>query len=201
MAIELYAYWQYGLGALVVGSITATWRLWEHPLRRLMMLLVMISLIACITVTLKRIKVGPLERTVGETAENFGFDLVPGSYPRQLYNFKGTVMVLTFFNSTCDACRFELLNHNKLAKTHADKNLRVLTLTTEPASYLEGFVKRNPFATTSGYLTKERSYPAYVEIAGERPVTIVIDKNFVVRRVLLDGIGYKKLEETVLPYL
>ncbi|MBY0374524.1 MAG: peroxiredoxin family protein [Bryobacteraceae bacterium] len=201
MDIQLYAYWQYALGALVVASTFATWRLWDHLLRNLLMLIVGVSLVACIFVTMKRIDVGPLERILGQPAENFGFDLAPGGFPRQLYNFRGSTLVITFFSSNCVSCRIELIGYNIVAKKYKDKNAKFLTLTKEPPSYVNGFIARNPMETTFGNLTKDRRYPTYIENVGERPVLIVIDKNFIVREVRLDSLGYKKLDEIVAPYL
>ena len=201
MDIQTYAYWQYALGSLVVATTFATWRLWDHLLRNLMMLLVSASLVACIFVSMKRIDVGPLERIHGQPVESFAFELAPGGYPRQLYNFRGTPMILTFFSSTCDSCRLELVNYNRLAKKYKDKDAKFLTLTKESSSYVNGFIQRNPMAMTFGNLPKDRRYPAFIENVGERPVLIVIDKNFVVREVRLDGLGPKRLEEIVAPYL
>lgn len=201
MDIQLYAYWQYALGALVVGSTFATWRLWEHMLRNLLMLIVAISLVSCIWVTLKRIDIAPLERILNQPVENFAFDLAPGGFPRQLYNFRGSTLILTFFSSTCMSCRLELIGYDIVAKKYKDKDAKFLTLTKEPPSYLEGFMARNPFVTTFGNLTKDRRYPAYMENVGERPVLIVVDKNFIVREVRIDSLGYKKLDEIIAPYL
>lgn len=86
---------------------------------------------------------------------------------------------------------------DRLQAAYADRGLIVLNLSDEPSEQLRPYLEKNPMRTVMGRADSLGWY----EIGGARPITVVIDRQGVVREYFVGGREYEDFEEKVTRYL
>ena len=95
-------------------------------------------------------------------------------------------MLVNLWATWCPPCRHELPDLDELQQTYGEQGLVVLQISDEPREVLQEFLAASPMSTEHGFVA-EMPLPE----AG-RPTTFVIDREGVVRRVIL---GPRSLEQ------
>jgi len=121
------------------------------------------------------------------------FSNLQNNQPDSLSAYKGKVVILNLWATWCSPCRRELPALEKLQATYKNE-LRIVALSDEPGSTIRNFIQQTPLALTVGFYG---SYPL-LDSLNSRPVSILIDKNNVVKDVVIGARGYDFFEKWVL---
>jgi len=141
-------------------------------------------------------QVRSIEGTVGRPAGDVDFRLVSDQTPRRLSELRGKVVLLNLWATWCLPCHRELPGINQLQRDCADRGLVVVTLSNEERDPLLRFAVRHPFTTLNVYASRL----GWLDVPG-RPLTMVIDRNGVVRECIIGARSYAELREMVERYL
>jgi len=208
-ALPLIAAWGVWIGAaLCAMSLLGVWRLGQG--RRLLVparwparlgsagLLVLAALSAggiyVLTGPMRPMldQVRYIRGTVGKPAGELAFRQVADDAPRRLSELRGKVVLVNLWATWCPPCRKELPAIDKLQKAYAERGLVVVTLSDEERGRLLKFAAGHPLSTLNVY-TPELGW---LDVGG-RPLTMVIDRQGVVRECLIGGRDYADFEAIV----
>jgi thiol-disulfide isomerase/thioredoxin len=112
----------------------------------------------------------------GQTAPGWALEKIlqaPVGASANLQALRGKVVVLEFWATWCAPCISEIPSINKLASELPSSKVQFLSVTDEPASTVEPFLRRKPIKGWIGIDTSSKIFDQYG--AMERPTTIVID--------------------------
>ena len=137
-------------------------------------------------------QVRSISGTVGRPAGDLDFRLVADQTPRRLSELRGQVVLVNLWATWCPPCRTELPDINRLQSVYADRGLVVVTLSNEERDLLVRFATRYPFTTLNAYASEL----GWLDVPG-RPLSMVIDRNGVVRECIIGARNYDELSETV----
>jgi thiol-disulfide isomerase/thioredoxin len=137
-------------------------------------------------------QVRTIRGTVGKPAGELAFRQVADDAPRRLSELRGKVVLVNLWATWCPPCRKELPAIDKLQKTYADRGLVVVTLSDEERGRLLEFAAGHPLTTLNVY-TQELGW---LDVGG-RPLTMVIDRQGIVRECLIGGRDYADFEAIV----
>ena len=116
---------------------------------------------------------------VGSRAPEVRFNRVGDGVEATLADHQGKVVLVNLWATWCPPCRHELPDLDRLQRTYGERGLVVLQLSDEPPQVLREFLATSPTSTEHGFVD-EMPLPE----AG-RPTTYVVDRDGVVRRVIL----------------
>jgi thiol-disulfide isomerase/thioredoxin len=138
-----------------------------------------------------------------EEAENFSFYLLPGGKEVELEDYEGQVVLLNFWATWCPPCLNELPALNQLYADYADEGLAVITLSDEDPATIEDFAAEEiGLETISGYISDPEALPQpFIRMLTGRPMTYIIDREGVVRNIILGERDYASFEMMVGPLL
>ena len=80
-------------------------------------------------------------------AENFSAAAMNGQTV-ELNNFRGKVVLISFWTTRCPICHAEIPKLNRLAAQYKNKDIVFLGLTTDNEAKVEAYTKKNPFDFT-----------------------------------------------------
>lgn len=133
---------------------------------------------------------GPMRPLLGQVRQVTGianrpageltFRAVADDAPHRLSQLKGRVVVLNLWATWCGPCRHELPALSEIARDYAARGLVVVTLSTEDRERLQAFATKHPLATLNVYA----AHAGWLDVPG-RPLTLVIDREGVVREVMI----------------
>lgn len=133
---------------------------------------------------------------VGQPAPDFTFHEVGTGAPRKLSELRGKVVLVNVWATWCPPCRKELPDLEKLQADYADRDLVVLTVSTEESDLLRQFAAEHPLRTLNAYSQELGWYDA-----PGRPITFVIDREGMLRDYMTGGHPYEEFAAAVRPYL
>ncbi len=81
---------------------------------------------------------------LGDTAPTFSSSSLDGNF-YDIAALKGSVVVMTFWSTTCAICQNEIPMLNKVKSRYAGKKVVFLALTTENEQRIDRFLLSNPF--------------------------------------------------------
>lgn len=125
-------------------------------------------------------------------ARELDFRAVADDAPHRLSELRGRVVVLNLWATWCGPCLHELPAMDRIARDHAERDLAVVTLSTEQREHLKAFAEKHPVATLNVYATDA----GWLDVKG-RPMTVVIDREGVVREVLIGARSYEELSQAL----
>ncbi len=73
----------------------------------------------------------------------------------------------------------------------------MITLSDEPRTDIQAFLARHPVATVNGRVERFEHF----DIGGMRPMTMIVDRDGVLRRVMWGARTYAQFIESLQPYL
>ena len=129
-------------------------------------------------------------------ARELDFRAVADDAPHRLSELKGRVVVLNLWATWCGPCLHELPAMDRIARDHAADSLAVVTLSTESRSHLQAFAAEHPVSTLNVYAADA----GWLDVPG-RPMTLVIDREGIVREVLIGARSYEELAQTLQRWL
>lgn len=84
---------------------------------------------------------------VGSAAPAFSANAMDGTC-NDLSDFRGKVVVLTFWSTKCEICRHEFPKVNQIVKTYENRNVVFLALTMENEAKVEAYLRKNQLVQT-----------------------------------------------------
>ena len=125
-------------------------------------------------------------------ARELAFRSVADDTPHRLSELRGKVVVLNLWATWCGPCRRELPGMDRIARDYASRGLVVVTLSTEEREHLLAFAEKHPVSTLNVYAART----GWLDVNG-RPLTLVIDREGVVREVMIGARSYEELERAL----
>ena len=153
---------------------------------------------------LLKVQVAPLTNTLatltaatGESVPDISFRRVADDVPQHLHEFAGKVVLLNLWGTWCPPCREEMPTLERLQATYKDQGLVVITLSDEPREKLQAYHEKFPVDLLRGYTSAFE----WLEIETFRPLTIVIDREGILRHHVFGSLSYEEFESSIRPYL
>jgi peroxiredoxin len=128
----------------------------------------------------------------GVRAPDFSVTNVDGHAVR-LADLKGKRVILNFWATWCVPCLAEIPNFTRLRAETSPTNVVILGLSTDDAATQKTFAQRNGINYPLAIL---QNVPSPYQDIDKIPVTIVIDRNGVIQRVLFYAQDFKMLEKS-----
>lgn len=110
-------------------------------------------------------------------------------------DLRGRVVLLNVWATWCPPCRKEMPDLARLQESHGERGLTVLHLSSEPETKLRAWLAEHPTPSRHGQVA---SLPFPVPAL---PTSLVIDRQGIVRDVMVGGNGYGDFEKAVEPWL
>ena len=203
--LPFLALWgQWVFGAALFAAAIGVWRLGRGgrflipapwPARLASLLLVGASLVCALGLWAV---LGPLRPVLAQVryvcgianrpARELEFRSVADDAPHRLSELKGQVVVLNLWATWCGPCLGELPGMDRIARSYAPRGLVVVTLSTEARARLQAFAQTHPVSTLNVYAPQT----GWLDVPG-RPLTLVIDREGVVREVMIGARSYDEL--------
>lgn len=174
------------------------------PLRGAKVLLVLIQIVSVfMLVTI----LGPLretaagarriQRTIGEAAPDLAFRRVADDAELNLRQFDGKVRLVNLWATWCPPCLIELPDLDRLQQTYGDQDLAIITLSQQSRADLQAFAAEHPYSMTNVYA----EHIDWLEVGDSRPVTVLIDRQGVVRDFIYGMRDFEGFKAMIRPYL
>lgn len=126
----------------------------------------------------------PLVAQAGEAATDFSLRDI-NNKPVSLAEFKGEVIVLSFWATWCGPCKVEMKHLNEMHKELAPKGFRLISISTDDArtaSQVKPFIKKSRYDFTV-LLDRESKVVGSYNPTKTLPYTVIIDREFNVHKV------------------
>ncbi|HEX5045150.1 MAG TPA: TlpA disulfide reductase family protein [Candidatus Polarisedimenticolaceae bacterium] len=141
-------------------------------------------------------QISRMQHAVDRPAAELAYRAVADDAPHRLSELRGSVVLLNLWATWCPPCRRELPDLDRLQKAYAGQGLVVVTLSNEEREALQQFAARYPTSTVNVY-TPDLDW---MDVDG-RPLTLVIDRQGVVRACFIGTRSYGAFEREVTPWL
>lgn len=135
---------------------------------------------------------------VGDSAPELSyarFDLGEDAPTESLASLRGDVVLLNLWATWCPPCRKEMPDLDRLQTDLGDRGLTVLNVSIEKEDTLRSWLAKNPMATRHGRIDSI-PFPAPA-----LPTTLVIDREGIVRGIMVGAQSYRAFEKAVTPWL
>jgi thiol-disulfide isomerase/thioredoxin len=198
---------------LMTMSLAGLWHLWRRNrslTRKAFVLMLLKSswfswlIVSGIGLWLLKIQLAPLTGSLttlqglkGERIPELSFRRVSDDAVHHLHEFKGKVVLLNLWATYCPPCIQELPTLGRLQGAYRDRGLVVVTLSDEPRERLQSFLKKHPNEVLSGYTSSF----VWLEIENFRPMTLIIDRDGILRKHFIGMSSYEGFEAHIKPYL
>ncbi len=133
---------------------------------------------------------------VNRPAEDAVFREVGSDAVHHLSELRGRVVLLNLWATWCPPCRHELPDIDRLQKAHEGDGLTVVTVSTEERQVLQTFAAQHPFGTLNVYTPRID----WLDVPG-RPLSLVIDRDGIVRGVFVGARSYGEFEPAIEPWI
>lgn len=138
-----------------------------------------------------------LHKARGETVPKIAFRHVADDAPGRLEDYRGQVVVLNLWATWCPPCREEIPALDRLHRSYRDQGLTVIALSDESRAHLQTFFDRLPVELLTTYTEQYN----WLLIDSFRPLTLIIDRDGVLREHLLGARNFEDFESRILPLL
>lgn len=119
---------------------------------------------------------GKLAATAGQSAPNFAFTLLANREVRQLWDYRGKVVLLNVWATWCAPCLQEMPDLDQLQKKYGIAGLVVINLSDENIETIDRHLAKHPMVTTHGRVDQQ-DVPEFYQFGGARPTTFLIGAN------------------------
>ena len=146
---------------------------------------------------------GTASADVGDPAPDFTFVNIDTGDEVALSSFEGNVVVVNFWATWCAPCLNELPALNDLQADFGEQGLTVLTISDEHPETIRYF-ERDEIAleTVSGYIRDPETLPdPFSGMLSGRPMTYIVDREGVLRQIILGERTYDYFASAIAPYL
>ena len=209
-AVAKWGPWIFAL--LVAACLAGMWHLWRTNRsltpRATALLLLKSSwfswlILSGVGLWLLKIQLAPLTTSLttlqawrGDPIPAFSFRRVSDDHPHHINEFKGKVVVLNLWATYCAPCVQELPILERLQRAYKDKAVAVVALSDEPRERLQQFLTKHPFDLAIGYTELE-----WLRLENFRPMTLIIDRDGVLRKHFIGKTDFEGFEAHIRPYL
>lgn len=138
-----------------------------------------------------------LQAAKGERVPDISFRRVGDDTLQHLHEFEGKVVVLNLWATWCPPCRKEMPTLDRLQASYKDDGLVVITLSDEPRERLQEYFERHPVELLNGYTSSFE----WLKIEAFRPITLIIDRNGILRQHVFGELSYEDFELNIRPHL
>lgn len=164
----------------------------------------LIFVLAGVGLYLINVRMAPMTRALatlqearGEKVPTISFRQVSDGTPMRLEDFRGQVVVLNLWATWCPPCLKEIPDLERLYQAYRDQGLVVVALSDESREHLQGFFEKQPVELLAAYTERYN----WLLIDTFRPLTLIIDREGVLRQHLLGARTFENFESNVLPHL
>lgn len=135
---------------------------------------------------------------LGKPAADLAVRLLAGERDVRLSDFRGRVVLLNFWATWCVPCLKELPDLDLLQQRYGALGLQVIAVSDESPEVLRAFESRLPLEVAVAYLPGGTALaPVYDQGIAFRPVSYLIDRDGVLRRVEVGARPYAFFEGLV----
>lgn len=134
-------------------------------------------------------------RMLGEPAPELTYTRLVDGRPGRLSDHRGQVVLVNQWATWCPPCRQEMPDLDRLQRTYRDRGLVVVHVSDETPETVRGYLDDNPMTTEHGLAN-----PLPWTQTG-RPTTFVIDRDGVVRGVVIGSRTFDTFAALIEPYL
>jgi thiol-disulfide isomerase/thioredoxin len=141
-------------------------------------------------------QVRQVRSVIDHPARELEFQTVADESPHRLSELRGRVVVLNLWATWCGPCRHELPGIDRLARDYAARGLVVVTLSTETRERLVAFAKQYADVAPAATMNVYAAHAGWLDVPG-RPLTVLIDRDGVVRDVFVGARTYEELAKSL----
>ena len=139
------------------------------------------------------------QKAISTPAPTFSFKRLDDDKFQNLKDFRGNVVLVSFWATNCSGCRYEMPDLSHLQDSLSAKGLQVIFLSSESKDLLIRYFTDNKISGIKGILKPNQLKQPYQMFA--YPSSFVVDRNGIVRDTWLGPLKFDILVKRVLPYL
>ncbi len=139
--------------------------------------------------------ISKVQKNIGQQIYNFDFIDVRKDSIHNISDFKGKIIILNFWGTYCGPCIEEFPDLKKIESDYSNK-VWVIALSDENEERIMKFVQKIEGPTIVGSFASEK----WIELESFRPLTIVIDKNGIIREYMFGKKDYNFFKSVVDKY-
>jgi peroxiredoxin len=140
-----------------------------------------------------------IKRSIGAPAPPLRFQRLNDSGTVELGDYRGKLVLLNFWSTTCSGCRVELPALCQLNNDFATKDVVVLYLTAHSTAVVRKFLETNKVSGIIGTLNPKHLAEPYETLA--IPCSFIVDSGGIIRDAWLGPATYPELEKKINLYL
>jgi len=139
--------------------------------------------------------ISKVQNNIGQQIYDFDFIDVRKDSIYNISNFEGKIIILNFWGTYCGPCIEEFPDLKKIESDFSNK-VWVIALSDESKERIMKFVQKIKSPTIVGSFTSEK----WIELENFRPLTIIIDKNGIIREYMFGKKDYNFFKSVIEKY-
>ncbi len=136
--------------------------------------------------------VAKVQKNIGQKVYDFDFIDVRKDSTYKISDFAGKVILLNFWGTYCGPCREEFPDLKRIESDHPDK-VWVIALSDENRERIMKFVQKVESPTIVGSFASGK----WIDLETFRPLTIIIDKNGIIREYMFGKKDYNFFKSVI----
>jgi len=137
-----------------------------------------------------------VQRNIGAHLDDFAFTTFSDDKNHSLAEYQRKVVLINFWATYCGGCITEFPDIEKLEGTFSEK-IKVLVLSDEEPAKIIQVVQKLDAPSGFGFYTNEK----WMNLESFRPVTIILDKNGIIREYKWGQNNFEEFKEMINKYL
>lgn len=137
-----------------------------------------------------------VQRHIGGSLDEFHFKTLPAEELHSLADYKGKILILNFWATYCAPCVKELPELKRLEQEF-EEHIQVIALSDEDPQKIKTMIKKIDTPSLIAQYTNEK----WMNIGSFRPVTIVVDRDGIVRQYEWGSNDYEDFKKMIEKYL
>jgi thiol-disulfide isomerase/thioredoxin len=139
--------------------------------------------------------ISKVQNNIGQQIYDFDFIDVRKDSIYNISDFEGKIIILNFWGTYCGPCIEEFPDLKKIESDYSNK-VWVIALSDENKERIMKFVQKIKSPTIVGSFTSEK----WIELESFRPLTIIIDKNGIIREYMFGKKDYNFFKSVIDKY-
>ena len=140
--------------------------------------------------------IAKVHKNIGQKVYDFDFIDVRKDSRYKISDFAGKVILLNFWGTYCPPCIEEFPDLKRIESDHPDK-VWVIALSDENRERIMKFVQKIESPTIVGSFASEK----WIDLETFRPLTVIIDKNGIIREYMIGKKDYTSFKSVIDKYL